>query len=688
MKPTFLTKKQREELALQKLQEKRAAQENRLKDAQQAHDDFVSGKTLEERKKKEQEEREKYEREKVRRVKEESKEAAEHEAELKAIREQYLGGAEKKRKIIRPSEKFARIFQFDWEETDDTARNDMNPLYNKRAKINALFGRGYIAGVDQKEQRKQSNFLDSLSEKRLEEAKRLEDSQELTESEKRSRDKARDKAFREFKRQKKEELLAIDKEDNSKMGKHWSEKELHEMKERDWRIFREDFDIHIQGGRATLPLRHWKEANFPSEIMKAIEAAGYEKPSPIQRQAIPVGLARRDIIGIAETGSGKTCAFLTPLICYLLKLPQEYIDRVADQGPLAVIMAPTRELAQQIEDECIKLLKYTKFRTVSVVGGQSIEEQGYRLRKGAEIVIGTPGRMIDCIEHNYLVLNQCNYVVLDEADRMVDMGFEPQVIGVLEAMGGLLKSEDEDMAEMQIQTVEEGNALYRVTVMFSATMPPQVEQIAKKFLRHPVVIRIGDEDTGKNKRIEQRVFFITEAQKKARIIEEVKKLSDTDKVIIFVNSKKAGDSLGWQLENIEYHVGILHGGKSQDQREETLDLFRNGKIQILVATDVAGRGLDIPDVSHVFNFDVPNKISNYCHRIGRTGRAGKFGVATSFVTENDTEVMYDLKNYLESTGTPVPSQLAHHPSAQAPVGTRDDRGKLVGMKKDSIQYLK
>jgi ATP-dependent RNA helicase DDX23/PRP28 len=154
---------------------------------------------------------------------------------------------------------------------------------------------------------------------------------------------------------------------------------------------------------------------------------GYEKPSPIQRQAIPIGLAKRDIIGIAETGSGKTAAFLIPLLCYMLQLPSQYIDRIADEGPLAVVMAPTRELAQQIEEECHKLMKYTKFDTVCVVGGQSIEEQGFKLRKGVHIVIGTPGRIVDCIENNYLVLNQCNYVVLDEADRMIDMGFEGQV---------------------------------------------------------------------------------------------------------------------------------------------------------------------------------------------------------------------------------------------------------------------
>ena len=255
-------------------------------------------------------------------------------------------------------------------------------------------------------------------------------------------------------------------------------------------------------------------------------------------------------------------------------------------------------------------------------------------------------------------------------------------------MGGLLKSEDEELAELQIQTAVEGKQVFRVTAMFSATMPPEVELIAKKYLRHPVTVKIGDEDSGKNKRIEQRIFFMSESQKKGKLVEELRSLPKNSKIIVFINSKKAGDSLGWHLESINYKVGILHGGRSQDQREETLDMFRSGQVEVLVATDVAGRGLDIPDVSHVFNYDCPNKIQSYCHRIGRTGRAGKFGVATTFITESDTEVMYDLKKYLESTDTPVPHQLAHHPAAQAPAGTRDDKGKLVGSKKDSVQYLK
>lgn len=342
----------------------------------------------------------------------------------------------------------------------------------------------------------------------------------------------------------------------------------------------------------------------------------------------------------------------------------------------------------QIDKECKKILKFTKFSSTYIVGGQSFDEQGLTLRNGVEIVIGTPGRLIDCLKNNILVLNQCNYVVLDEADRMIDMGFEPQVVEVLEEMGGLLKSEDELQAELQEKNTQLGNSYYRVTAMFSATMSPEVEVIAKKYLRHPVIVKIGDEESGKNKRIEQRVFFLAESQKKGKLVEELRALESNDKIIIFINSKKSGDSIGWQLENLNYEVGILHGGKSQEQREETLEMFRTGEIKILVATDVAGRGLDIPDVSHVINYDCPNKIQSYCHRIGRTGRAGKFGVATTFLTDADSEVMFDLKNYLESTDSAIPHQLLHHPAAQAPVGTRDEKGRLLNAKKEGTQYIK
>lgn len=410
----FLSKKEREQLALERLEKKRQELELKTKEATRNHQRFIAGEAQEERRREEREQERKNREEREKLEKFENKLSKEHDHEVRAIREHYLGGQEKKRKVLKTSEKFSKIFEFDWEPTEDTTRDDANPLYTSRVKINALFGRGYIAGIDPSEQRKRSNFLGSLSEKRLAEARRIEEEDNaLTAEERAERARLRDRAAEALRRKQSADIATKDNADRD-MGTHWSGKPLADMTERDWRIFREDFDIRIKGGRATLPLRFWSEAGFPPQIARAVQDAGYADPSPIQRQAIPIGQARKDIIGIAETGSGKTAAFLLPLLIYMMELPSSLIERVADEGPLAVVMAPTRELAQQIEEECIKLAKHTVFKTVCIVGGQSIEEQGFTLRRGVHIAIGTPGRMVDCIENAYLVLNQCNYVVLDE----------------------------------------------------------------------------------------------------------------------------------------------------------------------------------------------------------------------------------------------------------------------------------
>jgi len=527
----FLSKQEREKLALERLELKRKEAIAKSSQAETAHDRFVSGLAIEEKKRNERIQAEKDKREREQRKLEENKETVEIDHEIKSIREHYLGQTEKTKKVVtKPSEKFSKIFQFEWKDEDDTTRNDQNPLYNNRVKINTLFGRGYLAGIDQREQRKDSNFLAALSEKRMSEIKKSEESDTtgsgIGRIEMMERNQARLLATEALKRKFNEDGDNKNRSDNKKVDLHWSEKELHQMSDRDWRIFREDFDIRVQGARDCLPLRNWEEARLPSQVMKAVQDANYEKPSPIQRQAIPVGLLKRDLIGLAETGSGKTAAFLIPLLAYLLAAPPEHIQRIAGQGPLALIMAPTRELAQQIEEECIKLAKYTNFITANVVGGQSIEDQGFRLRKGVHIVIGTPGRLCDCLQNNYLVLNQCNYVVMDEADRMVDMGFEEQVLEVLDGMGSILKSENEDVAETQLNSQQS----VRITAMFSATMSSEVERLAKTYLRHPVIVKIGDEETGKNKRIEQRVMFLSEGQKKNKLIEELNKLGNQEKV--------------------------------------------------------------------------------------------------------------------------------------------------------------
>jgi len=415
-------------------------------------------------------------------------------------------------------------------------------------------------------------------------------------------------------------------------------------------------------------------------------------------------MQRRDVIGVAETGSGKTAAFGIPLLHHVLSLPKDILESVAEQGPLALVLGPTRELALQIHVEFQKLLSCqstssrkgssssssssrrnattantTLVKAASIVGGQSIQNQAMELRQGVHVVVGTPGRINDCIENAYLVLNQCNMIILDEADRMIDLGFAPQIETILDSMGGLLKSEVEKEAYEQEQLdlgqlnskdrkeKEKRNkrCKYRLTAMFSATMPPEVQRIAKAYLRHPAIVSVGDDNSGKNQRIEQKVLFLSSVAQKERALKDVilRQTIPSDKVIVFVNEKKHTEAVGRIVERMGRRCVVLHGGKSQEQREENLDLFRRGGV-VMVATDVAGRGLDIPMVKHIINYDLPTRsIDNYCHRIGRTGRAGNKGVATSFVTDEDEGIMAPLKAYLESTGSHVPDRLARHPAA-------------------------
>lgn len=451
-------------------------------------------------------------------------------------------------------------------------------------------------------------------------------------------------------------------------------KPLDQMTPRDWRIVRENYEIHVRGGRAPPPLRSFRECHPPlhPSLLHALEQElRFVEPTPIQRQAVPIGLQRRDLMGIAETGSGKTVAFGLPLCHYLLELPPDVLHSVAHQGPLALVLAPTRELALQIQVEISKLLsRQTQVKSLAVVGGQSIQHQSQQLRAGVHIVVGTPGRINEILELAYLVLNQCAYVVLDEADRMVDMGFAPQIASILDAMGCSLKSDIETEAyQQELEDLQSGKsrvAKYRVTAMFSATMPLDVEVMAKTYLRHPAVVTIGDPDSSKNARIVQKLVFTTPPQKEKalhQLLMDPRFLRE--KVLVFVNEKKHADGVGRLVERSGRDVVVMHGGKSQEQREDHLERFRRGGV-VMVATDVAGRGLDIPDVAHVINYDLPTRsIENYTHRIGRTGRAGKQGLATSLITDDDQGIMAALKQYLESTGNEVPERLARHPAAMA-----------------------
>ncbi|CAH1105693.1 unnamed protein product [Psylliodes chrysocephalus] len=629
-KPVFLTKEQRAAEAIKRRQEeidrqrKQHDEERKIVEAlQNSRDDDLKRDDRDHRRNREREEEKQKDKDK--------------EKEQDAIKERYLGLVKKKRRVRRLND---RKFVFDWDAGEDTSL-DYNNLYKDRHQVQ-FFGRGNLAGIDIKAQKRdQSKFYGELLEKRRTEA-----------------EKAQEKVRLKKVRRREEKQLWDDR--------HWTEKEQPEMTERDWRIFREDYNITIKGGKIPEPIRNWKESGIQKELLEIIDKIGYKDPTPIQRQAIPIGMQNRDIIGVAETGSGKTLAFLIPLLSWIQSLPKIERNEDADQGPYAIIMAPTRELAQQIEEETVKFGGPLGIRTVVVVGGLSREEQGFRLRMGCEIVIATPGRLIDVLENRYLVLNQCTYIVLDEADRMIDLGFEPDVQKILEYMPVTnLKPDSEEAEDSRVLLANyNSKKKYRQTVMFTATMPPAVERLARTYLRRPAVVYIGS--IGKPvERVEQIVHIMGENDKRKKLMEYLSRGIEPP-VIIFVNQKKGADVLAKGLEKLGHNACTLHGGKGQEQREYALASLKGGAKDILVATDVAGRGIDIKDVSMVINYDMAKTIEDYTHRIGRTGRAGKTGIAVSFCTNDDSALFFDLKNMLLSSPVSTcPPELMNHSECQA-----------------------
>uniref|UniRef100_A0ABD2VU49 Probable ATP-dependent RNA helicase DDX23 n=1 Tax=Trichogramma kaykai TaxID=54128 RepID=A0ABD2VU49_9HYME len=561
---------------------------------------------------------------------------------MEAIQKQYLGLGKEKKRVRRLND---RKFVFDWDASEDTSI-DYNDIYKERHHVQFL-GRGKLAGIDVKVQKRdQSKFYDKLLDKR-----RTEDEKE----------------------QEKVHLIKVQKKEDKQMwdDRHWSEKALNEMTERDWRIFREDYDITIKGSKIPNPIRSWKESGFPHDILRIIDKAGYTDLTPIQRQAIPIGLENRDIIGVAETGSGKTLAYLLPLLFWITSLPKIERNNEAEQGPYSIILAPTRELAQQIEEEANKFGKPLGIRTVLVVGGLSREDQGFKSNMGCEIVIATPGRLIDLLENRYLVLNQCTYVVLDEADRMIDMNFESDIKKILEYMPVSNHKPDSEDAEDKDKLLANYNTnkKFRQTVMFTATMPPDVTRLARAYLRRPAEVNIGS--IGKpTERVEQ-IIHIMHDDHKLKKLKEILRQEIKPPIIIFVNEKRTTDFVAKELEKSGIDdVCTLHGGKTQEQREYALASLKGGSKKILIATDVAGRGIDIKDVSMVINYDMARTISDYTHRIGRTGRAGKTGIAISFCTKDDSSLFYELKQIVEASPVSTcPRELLNHPDAQHKTGT-------------------
>jgi ATP-dependent RNA helicase DDX23/PRP28 len=479
--------------------------------------------------------------------------------------------------------------------------------------------------------------------------------------------------------------------------RHWSDKKRSEMTERDWAIFREDHAISVRGGALATarPARNWDESGLPCDIQRLVrDVAGYNEPSSIQMATIPVALRRRDLIGLAETGSGKTAAFVLPMVVHIRQMPTMTAD-LASQGPYALVLAPTRELVLQIEAETRKFAAPLGLRVTAVIGGQGLEEQGMVLQAGCEIVVCTPGRMVDLLSRRLAALGNCNYLILDEADRMIDMGFEPQVQEILASMPAVdrrqvqknRKERQEGLHgareisfgvsavadDLRIGMVDDGHDdgadedemnVSRQTFMFSATMSPSIERLARDYLSHPLIITIGE--TGKAAdAVDQRVEYLTsEGQKRERMVSLIRTLEPP--VIVFANTKRGCEEVARLIESrTGIRPVVLHSGKSQDQREESLEGFKASRFGVLVATDVLGRGIDVKGVNHVVNYELPKTIAPYTHRIGRTGRAGRKGVAWSLATAADDDIFGDLKQHLEQSGANVPPVIARFDSGRS-----------------------
>lgn len=396
----------------------------------------------------------------------------------------------------------------------------------------------------------------------------------------------------------------------------------------DWRRHKE---ISVSGTNVPKPVLSFDHASFPDYLLDEIFKAGFKEPTAIQSQGWPIALRGRDLVGLAETGSGKTLAFLLPAVVHINAQP---LLEPGD-GPIVLVLAPTRELALQIQVECNKFGASSRIKNTCVYGGVPRGSQISDLRRGVEICIATPGRLLDMLSSRKTNLKRVTYLVLDEADRMLDMGFEPQIRKII----------------TQIRPD-------RQTLMWSATWPKEVQALAREFLTDPVMTWIGSSDLTANTNIHQEVVVCEEDDKPARLQEILEKipLSET-KTLIFCETKRSVDSLTRTLRMDGLPALSIHGDKTQNERDWVMGEFRSGKTPIMIATDVAARGLDIKDIKIVINFDFPNCLEDYIHRIGRTGRAGAKGKSITFFTSNNAKMSQGLIKILHEAGQQVPQEL-------------------------------
>jgi superfamily II DNA/RNA helicase len=365
---------------------------------------------------------------------------------------------------------------------------------------------------------------------------------------------------------------------------------------------------------------HFSELGLSDKVLRAVEDSGYTNPTPIQAQAIPLALAGRDVLGIAQTGTGKTAAFTLPM---LSRLEQ---GRARARMPRTLILEPTRELAAQVEESFNKYGAQHKLNVALLIGGVSFGDQEAKIMRGADVLIATPGRMLDFFERGKLLLNGIEILVIDEADRMLDMGFIPDIEKICKLV-----------------------PFTRQTLFFSATMPPEITRLTEQFLHNPVRIEVARAATTASTITQALVASHGGGDKRETLRRLLRSAEGLKNAIVFCNRKRDVAIVHKSLQKHGFPVGALHGDMDQQARMASLDAFKTGDVDILVCSDVAARGLDIPDVSHVFNFDVPTHSEDYVHRIGRTGRAGRTGHALTIVTSDDAKYIAQIQDLIKQT---------------------------------------
>lgn len=398
------------------------------------------------------------------------------------------------------------------------------------------------------------------------------------------------------------------------------------------------FDFRSSGFPATLSgtiLKTFAEIDLIAPLHRALADEKYEIPTPIQAQTIPAALSGRDVLGCAQTGTGKTAAFALPI---LDRLGEEQ-PRSKPNCPQVLVLAPTRELAIQIGDSFATYGKHLPLKHVLVYGGVSQNSQVRALNKGAHILVATPGRLLDLMNQGYIHLNHLQVFVLDEADRMLDMGFLPDLKKIIKQL-----------------------PKKRQSLFFSATMPPNIVELSKQLLTNPTSVNVTPKKTSVE-RIEQQVFFV-ERNGKRELLKKVLKKPDVDRAIVFSRTKRGANMLAQKLLLAGIKAAAIHGNKSQGARQRALEAFRTKQIDVLVATDVAARGIDIDGVTHVINYDLPNEPESYVHRIGRTGRAGAEGLAISFCSSDERKDLQAIEKLIRQKVPLAPGQPAPQPVSE------------------------